>query len=207
MWALYLVFTGLRRLQPARGGMLLLDNDKLYERCMFLRDHGRGGGKPYYNSEVTYKYMPFNVQAALGYAQFQRIDELVNRKREIFYMYKDRLKDIDDLQWNDEPDDVVNSVWATGLVFGKSHRMTKKKAIQMLQEVGIPSRPFFYPLSSLPAFPGARKKYKPRNPVAYDISNRGINLSCAFNLTEDQIDAICDGVRTILKHPKTGGHR
>jgi perosamine synthetase len=77
--------------------------------------------------------------------------------------------------------------------------MTKMKAMKMLADIGIPSRPFFYPLSSLPAFKGAIKKYKPRNPVAYDISNRGINLSCAFNLTEDQIDAICNGIRTILK--------
>ena len=77
--------------------------------------------------------------------------------------------------------------------------MTKKKAIKMLADIGIPARPFFYPLSSLPAFPGAKAKYKKKNPVAYDISNRGINLSCAMNLTEDQIDAICQGIRTILR--------
>jgi perosamine synthetase len=188
-----------KTITTGEGGMLLLDNEKLYKRCMFLRDHGRMPGKPYYNSAVTYKYMPFNIQAALGYAQFQRLDELVAKKREIFHMYKERLKDIPDLQWNDEPKDVVNSVWVTGLVFGKSHRMTKKKAMKMLADIGIPSRPFFYPLSSLPAFPGARKKYERLNPVAYDISSRGINLSCAFNLTVDQIDAIAGGIRTILK--------
>ena len=77
--------------------------------------------------------------------------------------------------------------------------MTKKKAIKMLADIGIPSRPFFYPLSSLPAFGGARKKFEPLNPVAYDISARGINLSGAFNLTGDQIDAITTGIKTILK--------
>src|SRR5437899_209781 len=59
------------------GGMLLLDDDQLFQRCMFLRDHGRKpDGPEYYNYEVTYKYMPFNLQAAMGYAQFQRLGEL-----------------------------------------------------------------------------------------------------------------------------------
>lgn len=119
-----------KTITTGEGGMLLLDDDKLYERCMFLRDHGRVKGIPYYNSEVTYKYMPFNVQAALGYAQFQRLDELVAKKREIFKMYKERLSDIEDLQFNAEPEYVFNSVWATGLVFGKSHHMTKKKCYE-----------------------------------------------------------------------------
>ena len=188
-----------KTLCTGEGGMLLLDDDKLYERCSILRDHGRTPGGPmYYNYEVTYKYMPFNIQAALGYAQFQRLDQLVNRKREIFLMYKERLKDIEDLQFNAEPDGGINSVWATALVFGKSHKMSKADAIQKLQAIGIPSRPFFYPLSSLPAFPGCEEKYKGRNPNAYDISSRGINLSCAFNLTEAQIDSITNGIRKIL---------
>lgn len=189
-----------KTLCTGEGGMLLLDDDKLYERCSVLRDHGRRpGGPTYYNYEVTYKYMPFNVQAALGYAQFQRLDELVSRKREIFLMYKDRLKDIEDLQFNEEPEGGINSVWATGLVFGKSYNMSKPDAIEKLKDIGIPSRPFFYPLSSLPAYPGYAERYKGKNPVAYDISSRGINLSCAFNLTENQINSITDGIRRILK--------
>jgi perosamine synthetase len=113
-------------------------------------------------------------------------------------MYKERLKDIKDLQFNAEPDGGINGVWATGLVFGKSHNMSKADAIEKLKEIGIPSRPFFYPLSSLPAYPGQEKIYKEKNPNAYDISSRGINLACAFNLSEKQIDAITDGIRTIL---------
>lgn len=188
-----------KTITTGEGGMLLLDDEKLYERCMVLRDHGRrAGGPAYFNFEVTYKYMPFNVQAALGYAQFQRLDELVGRKREIFRMYKERLAGIEDLQFNAEPEHIVNSVWVTGVVFGKSHNMTKLDAMKKLEEIGIPSRPFFYPLSSLPAYPGCEERYRDRNPVARDISARGINLSCAMNLTEEQIDAICNGIKTIL---------
>lgn len=188
-----------KTLCTGEGGMLLLDDEELYQRCMVWRDHGRKPGGPmYYNYEVTYKYMPFNLQAALGYAQFKRLDELVGKKREIWQMYKERLADIDDIEFNAEPEGVFNSVWITALIFGKSHQMTKLDAIDKLKEIGIPARPFFYPLSSLPAYPGYEEVYRPRNPRAYDISNRGINLPGALNLTEDQIDAVCDGIRTIL---------
>jgi len=191
-----------KTITTGEGGMLILDDDKLFERCMFLRDHGRVKGIPYYNSEVTYKYMPFNVQAALGYAQFQRLDELVGKKRELLKMYKERLADIEDLQFNDDGEGVFNSVWVTGLVFGKSHNMSKKEAMSRIEEKGLPARPFFYPLSSLPAYPGYQQKYEPQNPCSYDISSRGINLPCAFNLTEDQIDAYCDAIREILGRKK-----
>lgn len=192
-----------KTLTTGEGGMLLLDDDALYERCMFLRDHGRKPGGPmYYNYEVTYKYMPFNLQAALGYAQFQRLDELVEMKRWMYSMYKEKLADVEDIELNAEPEGVFNSVWITALVFGKSHNLSKLEAMERLREIGIPSRPFFYPLSSLPAYPGAEEQYRRLNPRAYDISSRGINLAGAFNLTEDQIDAICDGIKTVVKESR-----
>jgi perosamine synthetase len=188
-----------KTLVTGEGGMLLLDDEQLYERCAFLRDHGRRpGGPTYHNDEVTYKYMPFNVQAAIGYAQFQRLDELVARKRWIFAKYKEKLADVPGLQFNPEPPDGVNGVWITGLVFGKEHKITKLDAMNRLEAMGLPTRPFFYPLSSLPAYDALRDGHEKKNPVAYDVSSRGINLPGALNLTEDQIDAVCDGVRRLV---------
>jgi perosamine synthetase len=179
--------------------MLLLDDEKLYERCSFLRDHGRKPGGPmYFNFEVTFKYMPFNVQAALGYAQFQRIQELVDKKRWIYQSYKENLADVPGIQLNDERDGVYNGVWITGVVFAPELGITKQSAMETLGKMGVPSRPFFYPLSSLPAYAGSEKVYRPRNPVAYDVSARGINLPGALNLTADQIDFVSEGVRKLV---------
>lgn len=193
-----------KTLVTGEGGMLLLDDDKLYERCMIWRDHGRKpGGAMYYNYEVTYKYMPFNLQAALGYAQFQRLDELVNKKREIWQMYKERLAEVEDIELNAEPEGVFNSVWITAMVFGRSHNLSKQDAIDRLAEINVPARPFFYPLSSLPAYPGLEEKYRPLNPNAYDISARAINLPGALNLTEDQIDFVCDGIKKVVAQSRS----
>ena len=83
-----------KTMTTGEGGMLLLDDHRLFERCTILRDHGRHpGSATYLNEEVAYKYMPFNVQAALGYAQFQRIDDLVAKKQWILHSYKEKLAD------------------------------------------------------------------------------------------------------------------
>lgn len=186
-----------KTLTTGEGGMLLIDDDQLFERCKFLRDHGRAPGT-YYNTEITFKYMPFNVQAALGYAQFQRIDELVGKKRWLWQGYCDRLADIPDIQLNPEPSNVRNGVWNTALIFGKSHGMTRDKALEELPKLGLPARPFFYPLSSLPAYPGREAQGRADNPVAYDVSERGINLPCAMNLTDADLDEVSAGVHKLL---------
>lgn len=188
-----------KTLVTGEGGMLLLDDDKLHERCMFLRDLGRKpDGPAYYNYEVTYKYMPFNLQAAVGHAQFERLDELLAKKRWILESYRDRLTSVPDIELNPEPDGGVNGAWITALLIGRSHGVTKLDFIAKMKELGLPARPFFYPLSSLPAYPDARAAYEPLNPAAYDISARGVNLPGALVLTEEQIDAVCDGVRVVL---------
>jgi perosamine synthetase len=190
-----------KTITTGEGGMLLLDDEKLFDRCMFLRDHGRKTDVMYLNYEVTYKYMPFNLQAALGYAQFQRIEELVDIKRNQLKMYRERLDKIEDIFLNTEPEGGVNGAWITAVLFGKSHKLQALEVVDKLAEMDIPARPFFYPLSSLPAYPMAKAKYEPMNPVAYDISTRGINLPGSAILTEDQIDWICAGIKKLIDTP------
>jgi len=186
-----------KTITTGEGGMLLLDDDALFERCKLLRDHGRQPGT-YYNTEITFKYMPFNIQAALGLGQLKRVEELVDKKRWILNAYRERLAGIPDLLLNPEPDNGTNGAWCTALVFGDSHNMTRDTAMVEFNKRGIPSRPFFYPLSSLPAYSGREEAGRRDNPVAYDVSRRGINLPSALNITEDKIDTICVALHEML---------
>jgi len=187
-----------KTITTGEGGILLLDDKEHFDRVRFLRDHGRSPTDGYYMLEAAYKYMPSNLQAALAYAQFQRIEELVDKKREFLHSYKEHLSGIEDLQLNIESDEVYNGAWASSLVLGKSHNITKKEIMGKLSEMNFPSRPFFYPLSSVPAYSGFNTGDSKKNPVAYDISNRGITLPGAFILTNDQIEEYCTGIRKIL---------
>ncbi|MBK9041591.1 MAG: DegT/DnrJ/EryC1/StrS family aminotransferase [Bdellovibrionales bacterium] len=187
-----------KTLTTGEGGMILTDDKNLYDRCMVLRDHGRRpGGQTYFNEEITCKYMPFNLQAALGHGQFKRIHELIEMKRWTLRKYKEFLSGIDGLQFNEESADVENGAWITGLVFSKKLKMTKDFVISELAKFDIPIRPFFYPLSSLPAY-NLREKYEHVNVNSYEISSRGINLPGAMNITEGQIEFIAEKLRGLI---------
>lgn len=180
------------------GGALLLDNKKLYLRAKFLRDHGRSNKIPYFTLEATPKYMPNNLQASLACAQFERINDLVNKKRKIFLNYKKKLSPFKKLQLNIDNKTIYNGVWATSVVFSKSLKLSKQKIIKELSKLDVPVRPFFYPLSSLPAYSKYNSGNKKSNPNAYDISNRAVTLPSHYNLTYKEINHICNAIIKLI---------
>jgi perosamine synthetase len=194
-------FHGSKTLTTGEGGMLVTDRDDLCQRVMFLRDHGRKPGDPmFWNAEVAYKYKMSSMQAALGLAQLERVEELVTRKRDIFRWYRDRLSGIGGLTLNCEPSGTRNTYWMTTLVLDERFKIGKKDLVEKLSPMGIDSRPFFYPLSSLPAYQGSPQAAcaKARNTVSYKISPSAVNLPSALSLTEDKVDYVCSVLRNVL---------
>jgi len=187
-----------KTITTGEGGMLLLDDDALFKRCHFLRDHGRSPNKHYYNTEVAYKYMPCNLLASLGYSQFQRVEELVQAKRHLLWRYRQAFADVPDVYLNSEPPEGRNGAWCTALVIGRSFGLDKEQVIQALARMGLEGRPFFYPLSSIPAYGGASPEKQAVNPVAYDVSRRGICLPAAFRTTDGELLAYSNAIRSIL---------
>lgn len=186
-----------KTLTTGEGGMLLTDDPELYARCKFLRDHGRAPGS-YFNTEVAYKYMPSNIQAAVGHGQFLRIQELLQIKRHIFLRFLANLGDQPGLQLNEENDEILNGAWATAAVFSPETGITRDLMIDALALRGIPLRPFFYPLSSLPAYSRNSTGGPKRNPVAYACSEFGVHLPCSMNLTDEQIDYISTAIVEVV---------
>ncbi len=191
-------FHATKTITCGEGGVLLLDDEELYKKAKFYRDCGRSETEPYKVIEPSLKHMPCNPQAALVYAQFTRLKEIIEKKRWILHKYKEKLADIPYLQFNEESDEVYNGVWATSLVFGKSHNIDSKKVMEELEKLNLPTRPFFYPLSSLPAYAKYRTGSKEKNPVSYDLNSRGITLPGALILTETEIEEYCKGIRKVL---------
>lgn len=194
-------FHGSKTLTTGEGGMLLTDDDDLFARVMFLRDHGRRpGDTTFYNTEVAFKYKMSALQAALGLAQTERVDQLVAKKREIFGWYRDRLGDVEGLALNAEPPGTHNSFWMSTIVVDPVLGWGKQALGAALAERGIATRPIFHPLSSLPAYAeqasseGARE----RNPVSYRLGAGGLNLPSALSLTEAQVDRVAGTVQGIL---------
>lgn len=194
-----------KTLVMGEGGIILTDNPIIAKDLKMLRDHGRyPETKPYYNEMITPKYTPSNIQCALGYGQLQRLDELINRKREIFHIYKNILKDLDGVALNRDDETVYNGAWATNIVWDERYKINKQ---EMLEKTDIAARPMFYPLSSIPAYNRKGNKnfkdwIKKTNNIAYDITNRGITLPCALNMTDNQVEYCGLKVKEVLNESR-----
>jgi perosamine synthetase len=194
-------FHGSKTLTTGEGGLLATDRTDLYERAGVLRDHGRPpGDKAFYNSEVAFKYKMSALQAALGLAQLERIEELVARKREIFGWYRDALSGIEGITLNAEPRGTKNSYWMVTVIIDPDRGLSKERVIEALSAAGIDCRPFFHPLSSLPAFrdSAGAASARQRNRNGYRISASGINLPSGLNLTQDDVRYVAQTLERTL---------
>lgn len=194
-------FHGSKTITTGEGGMLVTRRREIYDRTRVLRDHGRHPhDRNFFNHEVAYKYKMSNLQAALGLAQLERIDELVSRKQQIMEWYREELGADPRVTLNPRIAGVENSYWMSTILLSPSVGLCKEEMAIRLAKRGIDSRPFFYALSSLPAYRGteAARLGRARNQVAHRISHWGINLPSAFTLTRQKAAQSAAAVRDIL---------
>jgi perosamine synthetase len=194
-------FHGTKTMTTGEGGMLVTDDAGIYKRCRFLADHGRvPGEKMFWNTEVAFKYKMSALQAALGLAQLERIDDLIRRKREIFFRYKSKLQDSPDIVLNSEKSIVKNTYWMPTIIVSDRLGIDKEYIIKNMRDRGVDCRPFFYPLSSQPAYQDLyeARAARGRNKITYDLSPFGVNLPSSFRIEEEQVEYICLQLRNIL---------
>lgn len=185
-------FHGSKTLTTGEGGMLVLDDDAVLARVLQLRDHGRAPGDTmFFNEEVGWKYKMSSMQAALGLAQLERVDELVTRKREIFSWYREALQGWNGISLNPDVEGLYNSYWMSTMVLEPRLGITKEQLIPRLKAEGVDARPFFYPLSAIPAFRDTPQAEVARsNRVAYEVSASGINLPSALSLNREDVQQV-----------------
>lgn len=200
-------FHGSKTLTTGEGGMLVTNDETLYQRVLFFRDHGRRpGDKLFWNQEVAYKYKMSSLQAALGLAQLERVDELVERKRTIFSDYAAQLSDFEGVTLNYEAPGTKNAYWMVTAIVDSRFGLDKEILAEAMSKRNIDTRPFFYPLSSIPAYadtPQARDAAR-RNPVSYRISPYGINLPCGMDMTEEKIAYVCESFKAYIHEKQVG---
>ena len=196
-------FHGTKTITTGEGGMFVTNDADLYERVLTLSNHGRARGqkKQFWPDIVGFKYKMSNIQAAIGCAQMHRIDDLINRKREILQSYKEKFKNlqISYQHFNCESDGCLIGAWMTTVVMGTpSEYSTLSEALQAgLRKKGIDARPFFAPLSATPPFKGITNGYK-NNKLAYSIPPVAINLPCSHGITPTDIDFVSVAIKDLI---------
>ena len=199
-------FHGSKALTTGEGGMLVTDREDIYHRVLFLRDHGRKPeDKMFWNTEVAYKYKMSSMQAALGLAQLERIEELVERKRKIFDWYRQELAEVAGMALNYEAPGTKNTYWMVTAIVDKRFGTKKERLMELMSQKNIDCRPFFYPLSSLPAYEhlDQAREARQRNQISYQISPYGINLPSGMNMTEEKVRYVCAVLKRIVSERGT----
>jgi len=194
-------FHGTKTPTTGEGGMFVTNDADLYETVLTLSNHGRARGqtRQFWPELVGFKYKMSNIQAAIGCAQMERIEELIGRKREILRYYRDRLKVLPGVSMNPEPAGTVNGAWMPTVVFDAKTGVTRESLQATFADENIDARVFFHPLSSLPMF-----EDQPQNRLAWNIPGRAINLPSFHDMTSLQQDCVANVVAESLKRVPKG---
>jgi perosamine synthetase len=180
-------FHGTKTITTGEGGMFVTNDHNLYETVLTLSNHGRARGqtKQFWPDMLGFKYKMSNIQAAIGCAQMERIEELINRKREILKYYRERLEKLHGVQMNPEQTGVVNGAWMPTAVFDGETCVTSAKLQAAFAIENIDARVFFHPLSSLPMF-----EDRPQNRYAWSIPKRAINLPSYHDIQNEEQERV-----------------
>jgi perosamine synthetase len=187
-----LSFYGNKLITTGEGGAVLTDDSALADRARLLRDHAMDPHRRYWHGEIGFNYRITNMQAALGVAQLERLDEFLARKREIAAAYRSGLQDLPGVSMQEEADWASSAWWMTtlridGAGLGRDELATR------LRVAGVDSRPAFVPLHLLPHL-----RQEGALPVAEAIGSEGLSLPSSTSLTDAELDHVIASVRAAI---------
>jgi perosamine synthetase len=158
------------------------------------------------NDGVGFIYLMSGLQAALGMAQLERVNELVARKRAIFDWYREALERVQGIVLNRTAPEVENGYWMITVVLDPAYGWTKETLVPAMRDQGVDVRPFFYPLSQIPAYRDTQmaRDAATRNTVAYSISPYGINLPSGPDLDRRSVERVVAALRQLLNRSVSG---
>mgnify|MGYP001137170288 CR=1 FL=1 len=175
-----------------------MDDTHWYERARFLRDHAMSPTQRYYHPEIGFNYRMTNIQAALGLAQLERLDEFVESKRRNAALYAERLAGVAGITVAPEADWARSVYWMYSVLVGEEYPLSRDELAAALHQRGVDTRPFFRAIHTMPC----HHRESPRAgalPIAEDLSARGINLPSSTKLTGEQIDFVCQQIRDLAR--------
>jgi perosamine synthetase len=191
-------FFGNKLITTGEGGMLLTDSRELANIARSLRDQAKTP-ELYWHSEIGFNYRMTNLQAAIGVAQMERVDQFVAARRRIARLYDGFFRDTAGLILYREPAWGMSVCWLYSLLVEPESGLDRDHLIEYLAGREIESRTLFKPLPSVPAYRDGQSY-----PVAERLSQTGFSLPSSVKLEPKQIEDITQAVICGLKAPHRG---
>lgn len=187
-----------KHVTTGEGGMVLTDNERMYERCNSFRNLCHKPGFRFVHEELGYNYRMSNIQAAVGVAQLEKIKEHLQKKQEMGKLYQEIFRNNEKFQKPLEKTSYAQNVyWVFGLVMDKSDKRSAHEVIEQLAKEGIGCRPFFYPMNLQPALKKLGLFEGESYPVAEWLYEKGFYVPSGLSLTEEQMLYIGEKVNAL----------
>lgn len=190
-----------KHITTGEGGMIVTDDEELAEKCRSLRNLCFVPQKRFLHYEMGFNFRMTNLQAALGVAQLERLDDFISIKKNMGRRYTESLKDVKGIQLPLERDAMAENIyWVYAVVLDDSISFDAEAAMKKLAEKKIGTRPFFWPMHEQPVFNEMRLFINEKHPVAERIARRGFYLPSGLGLKPTDIDVVCSAVKDILRN-------
>ena len=189
-----------KHVTTGEGGMLACNDNHLAERCRALRNLCFQPQKRFVHEELGWNFRMTNLQAALGVAQLERLDEFVARKHHIGQRYSELLSDIPGLQLPVPRTDYADNIyWVYGLVLKDEVPFNAEEAMLLLKKHQIDTRPFFWAMHEQPVFQKMGLFDGESCPVAERIGRRGFYIPSGMALKDEQIEQVANTLCKVMK--------
>jgi perosamine synthetase len=189
-------FYGNKIVTTGEGGMVVTDDPELAERSRLLKGQGQAFDRTFWHPVIGYNYRMTNIEAAIGLAQLERLDENLARRRDIATRYRGNLSTIEGIGLQGSTEETESANWLVGVTLPVRSAAERDRVSARLAESGIETRPFFYPVHTMPPYatddPGMLR-------ISEDLSQRGICLPTWAGLTDEDVDRVCDHLSRVLE--------
>jgi perosamine synthetase len=187
-------FFGNKIVTTGEGGMVVCNSGRLADRLRILRDHGMDPDRRYWHPWIGFNYRMTNLQAAVGCAQMERIDEILESKRRAAQWYADRLAGTKGLTMPPANDWSQSVYWMFSVLIDDGPgSLSRDLVLQRLTERKVEGRPFFFPAHQMPPYEAGLQL---ANTEA--LSRKGLNLPSYVGLTESEVEQVCIALIDIL---------
>lgn len=188
-----------KHITTGEGGMIVTNDDSLAESCRSLRNLCFQPQKRFVHTRLGWNLRMTNLQAALGVAQLERLDEFVARKRRVGALYTELLSGVRGVQLPLRQTPYAENIcWVYGLVLSKDIGFDAEEAMKRLGAAGIGTRPFFYPMHQQPVLRSMGLFTDEQYPVAEQLYRYGFYIPSGMALTVPQCQRVASAVRSIL---------
>ena len=188
-----------KHVTTGEGGMIVTDDERLAERCRSLRNLCFRPEKRFVHDELGWNFRMSNLQAAVGLAQLERLDEFVKRKRAMGALYTALLDGVDGIELPPVATETADNVyWVFGVVLTDAVPFAAEEAMRRLGEKRVGTRPFFWPMHEQPVLRRMGLFENDSHPIAERIARRGFYLPSGLALTDKQTETVAAALKDIL---------